>query len=383
MSGVIQHDHSEMKSATSITLSNGKNHPLLDMPFTVSFGGRNFSGTQISLVEAVIHDVQNTDIEASSCLAVFLFPFNDLVIGLKIDIDIYRDEQTHDTLLLKFSDPTGAHLAQLRYILNSYIAGDIINAGEVLQIVNEEEKPKKHISIEDKRGLPWLTRVIRGTFATAAVAGLVLIVSSLAYNKFFVSEVPGLATVVSDGQVVRSAVSGQILRLSPEAKKGEVLAVIQSSRGEFYTVAMPCDCVMSFGENSVGNTILSGDAIATLSSKEDAVFVQASIPASLAKKMLGGAIVEFALPDGRVFDIKPVANENIVHNIDSSGEDIVANLELETAHAIDLIGSKGILSVRESSTAPVFKAVRDQFGGLVREVEISRLTHNFKTLELR
>jgi len=100
-------------------------HPMLTMPFHVSIGDQIFTGQRISVTGMEVEPLANGHPpQGSHGLATIQFPFEDFAINVMAKVSV--PQNSGGTAYLLFSEPTGAHLAQLRYIMNSFIAGDLV-----------------------------------------------------------------------------------------------------------------------------------------------------------------------------------------------------------------------------------------------------------------
>lgn len=360
MSGILQDETVRSAQTIDVALTTGKDHPVLEIPYTAIIDGRQYAGKELSLVEAKVSGLSAPELHKTERLVVLQFPFSGFTIGLQVQAKITRLDNSYNDLLISFTNPTASHLSQLRYILNSHIAGEIVTAADILAVVDEDDKPKKQKNADKDSGFfSMLNKLFRGIFALGAVVGLAAIVSWIAYNKFFVSEAPGLGTILNEGQQIRSVVSGQISRLSPNANTGEPLAVVQSSQGEFHIIAMPCDCAVDLGNTVVGDTILIGELIATLSTDTDKTFVEIVVPSEQVKKMLDGGVMEFHLADGQVLPVNTLAANTSFQNVGNSSDEILVGLDFSTPVSKELVGAKGVLKIYEPKTYEAIAKVRN------------------------
>lgn len=365
MSGILSDEAVQSAQQAKIALTSGKDHPVLEIPYTAIIDGRQYAGKELSLVEAKVSGLSGPELHETERLVVLQFPFSGFTIGLQIQAKITRLENSYNELVLSFTNPTASHLSQLRYILNSHIAGEIVTAADILAVADDEDKPKKQKSVENGNSfLSFLNKLVRGTVALGTVLGLATVVGWIAYDKFLVSEIPGLGTILNEGQQIRSVVSGQISRLSPNAGVGEPLAVVQSSQGEFHIISMPCDCAVDLGTTSIGDTVLTGELIATLSTDADQTFIQIVIPSAQIKKMLAGGVMEFHLADGQVLPIEPLATNTSFQNIDSSSEEVLVGLQFATPVSKELVGAKGVLKIYEPNTYEAVSKIRSSLNQL-------------------
>ncbi|MCK7614165.1 hypothetical protein [Roseibium sediminicola] len=276
-------------------------HALIELPFVVVIEGRQYEGSAISLVNAFVTGLAALEIGSNSRIAVFRFPFNGFSVSLPIDVRIETVDRTTGLYKLVFLHPTGPHLPQLRYLLNAFIAGDIVNLDDLMRVPPEKSAKAKAGGGEAAFSLSRLFKRAAGAvFVTAASLGLLAAISYGLQNRLFVHEVPALAIVEPIGLSLQTPEAGQLAYVNAEAAKGEVVFSIQTVRGSVLSVENPCDCeVILTDQGVVGATVFQAAPIAFVSSGTEAPVLKARVPDRLAKMLLNGALAEAKLPDGR------------------------------------------------------------------------------------
>ncbi|ROU03618.1 hypothetical protein [Histidinibacterium lentulum] len=276
-------------------LHGGNEHPLVDIPFTVTLDGRPYHGRGLSLVEAHVRGLPDPALDGQTRLVRLSFDFNGFSVSLQPKVRVIRGE---DQLILRFTEPTGDHLPQLRYLLNEYISGDLVSLGQIIRS-GSLGGPSGGKAGQPKPGFFGVLRRIAGTLAVLALTlALVGLAAMLLERRLLVTELEAPGLVTTSGETLRAVADGQISYLDPEAAEGEVVLALASTRGETLSVAMPCDCTAVPLGVSEGSTVLAGEPVLKLAGAGDAVVVEARVSAAdlFAMQESGGA--EIRLPDG-------------------------------------------------------------------------------------
>jgi hypothetical protein len=276
-------------------------HALIQLPFVVAIEGRRYEGKGISLVNAFVTGLAAPEIDATTKIAVFRFPFDGFSVTQPIDVRVEPVDKTTGLYKLAFVNPTASHLPQLRYLLNSFISGDIVSMDELLRVPPEKSTKKNK---NENTGSVSAGRVLKRLTGTALVAaasiGMIATASYALQNRLFVHEVPALANIVPSGLSLKSPEAGQVAYVNSEAQKGEVVFSIQTVRGDVLSIENPCDCpVVLAKQGIVGATVFPVTPIAFVTFNESAPVLKARVPDALAKMLLEGAKAEAELPDGR------------------------------------------------------------------------------------
>ncbi len=283
-----------------IRLDTGTEHPQTNIPFVTVIDGRQFTGRSLSLVSATVSGLAGPELEGKERIAVLRFDFDGYTISLQVDVRISRTHAETGEVRLDFLEPTGEHLPTLRYLLNSYIAGDITSVDGIISLreraaVSGSKKQAGQASIGNIVG--------RGLKMAATVAfslALAGIAANLVYERVFSKEVKQLAVLSAGGQPLRAIASGQISYLDLGATRGEVLYTLQSVSGTTLSVNMPCDCRILPTRAGEGSTVMAGDAIVEVVDETATPVVQAVVSADQAKQLVSGDIAELRFSDGKV-----------------------------------------------------------------------------------
>lgn len=284
-------------------------HPMIAMPYMAEIDGRQYRGEGLSLVRAQVTGLMDPALNGAARLARLLFSFHGFTIAISASCKITEVVGATGQAVLVFDDPTGAHLPQLRHLINSFIAGDLVTMGQVLGVAGSEagRRPKSPGLATDERN--WTAGRMAGTSVMAGLSLLlVTAVANMAYLRFYTAPMDRPALVMPEGQMLTALASGQIDYLNPDARMGEVAYSIRSSAGPILSVAMPCDCVASQAGAGAGATVMAGEPILLAHPKEAPLVFQTTVPANSLFDLVSAAKVELTFPDGLQVDAQMKPN---------------------------------------------------------------------------
>nr|WP_272212227.1 hypothetical protein [Marinicella sp. W31]MDC2878138.1 hypothetical protein [Marinicella sp. W31] len=196
-------------------------HPSIWMPFSVFVDGRELEGVGISLVAAYVGGWSGADLAGRNVIARFSFQFDGYSIMLPIEVRADLEYRRSGAYKLVFLDPTGPHLAHLRYMMNAYLAGDLVQINDVLRIPPEYKKKTSPAEAPEPASARERVRKFVGLLSvTALTLGLIGLTLYTIHNHIFVHSVPGLATVTPAGLPLTAPEAGQIAYVDAEAVEG-------------------------------------------------------------------------------------------------------------------------------------------------------------------
>ena len=249
-------------------------HPVLTLPFTVGIDGRNHAGRGLSLVSAEISGLVDPALEGADRLVRLIFPFNGFTVVLSLRARIQQVEPGEGRATLVFLDPAGEHLPQLRHILNSWIAGDLVSLGETIGVTATHtpagQRPATPARARSRRALGTLG------MTAATVALLALAAGTLVTRSYAVPlSLPGAVTW--DSRALSAVAAGQIDYINSDAAKGEVAFALRATTGETLSIAMPCDCDAEPAGPVAGSTVLAGEPVLVLKDADARLIVTAPV----------------------------------------------------------------------------------------------------------
>jgi len=275
-------------------------HPVIRLPFNVVINGRSLQGHALSIVGAEATGLIDPQLHGRVQLVTLVFNFPGYAISLPVDAAIGAGAPESGTVTLRFLEPTGPHLPQLRYILNSFVGGELIGVDGLIRTQDKPEKVKSELPRARRSATQGIMTGIRwGAFAGLGLL-LVGFVGVKLYERLFVLPVTGLSTITLDGMDLRAISPGQLDFVNPAATKGEIAFAIRTTSGEVLAVSMPCDCVVAPGAAEGGATVLAGDTVMTVAPKEAPVVISSKVDGNGLRALASGAHAEVHLPSGTV-----------------------------------------------------------------------------------
>lgn len=295
----------------------GNEHPAMSMPFTAVVDGRSYDGISISLVEARVTGLAAFGLAKGVRMASFRFDFGQFAFSLPVAVTFSVVNNDTGEITLTFAEPAGPHMPQLRYILNAWLAGDVINLHDMLQARARLPKgPARSGRAEGPGAVRRALARTSGVLATmAATALLVFAFSALLSNRLFLHELQGPAFAVWDGPELRATASGQLSYVASFASEGEPLYTIMTSSGSAVTAVMPCDCEVKEHLTGSADTVLMGQPIVRLAAASAGLVIEARFSAEDLRAFRDDVRLTVTTPDGasrsaRFLRILPHASES-------------------------------------------------------------------------
>lgn len=269
-------------------------HPLLDIPFVLTIGEYSFSGHGLSLTHLHVSSTKGAVLQRGArMLATLSIPYENFTVTLRPVVMAISAED--GMAVFQFAEPTGDHLPQLRYILNSTISGDAVAIDGLLSYSGptEPKKPKAatQASVADR---------VRSIAVAGLSALLVLVAAATVYARYTTGYELHPVFIERAGQPMRATAAGQLTYMNPAAAKGEAVYAIQSNSGDVLSFQMPCDCELSVAKGiSEGMAVLPTDLIMTILTNSLDVRVQTMMSLEGLTRAMRGDRVSMEMTDGR------------------------------------------------------------------------------------
>lgn len=278
-------------------------HPVLPIPFTVQFGDHKLVGAGLSVAAAYVSISGPLDPgwKGQKQLVRLMFDFQGFTIVLSAEVVVAGSRQPGE-MTLQFMEPTGPHLPQLRYIINTYIAGDFVSLGGMLGYTGPM-MPKAPKASESTPLKFRIRGAVAGLLSLALIAGC----GAVLWSKLTQSYELRPVFIERAGQDMKATTAGQISFLNPAAKRGEVVFSINSNDGDVLSFQLPCDCEVSVIEGVFeGATVLPIDPILSLFDSTFGVRVQTQMSIEGLGKAMNGDQAYLDINDGRSIPVRVV-----------------------------------------------------------------------------
>ena len=280
-------------------------HPVLPVPFTVTIGDQKFEGTGLSVIAAFIKAPGPFDpsLMGTKFVIKLQFDFEGFTVALYPEAQVAGTRKDGE-IALQFIDPTGPHLPQLRYILNSYISGDFVTVGSMLAYTGPS-KPKapKEKAADDPR------RRLKSLGAAVVSVVLILMAANVLITRYTQAFEPRPVFVERAGTEMRATAAGQLSYLNPQARNGEVVFTVNSNTGDVLNFQLPCDCQITVADGVVeGATVLPIDPILTFFDNSVGIRVRTQMSVEGLARAMDGDRVYLDLADGRSVPVRVVVS---------------------------------------------------------------------------
>ena len=278
-----------------------REHPMLSIPCVIKIGNRRYVGQRVSITQLdVAQDIDDLE-HGSKALARIEFPFENFAITLTAELTPAEG----DPRTFLFSDPTGEHLPQLRYIINNVIAGDLTTLKGALSYSGPTQpktpNPKQETSLGERIRSLGVFAVSLALAVTATVVVFTRYTTSYELYPVFIEEA---------GLKMQATVAGQITLLNPDAQPGEVIYAIAANTGDILSMRMPRAGEIKVATNIYeGATVLPTDLILTVLEPIAETRLTTLISIEGLTRALEGDPVTVDLPDGREVPAKVILRE--------------------------------------------------------------------------
>ena len=278
-------------------------HPVLPIPFKATIGDVMLDGVAISVAAAyvAINGALDPAWKDHREVVKLQFDFDGFSVTLFPEMVVTGSRSTGE-MTLQFMDPAGAHLPQLRYIMNSYLAGDFVSMGGMLSYTG----PTKPKSAKGSEGTQSKFRVRSAAVAFLSLC-LILGTGGLLISRATQTIEPRPVFIERVGQEMRATTAGQLIFINPDAKTGEVVFSINSNAGDVLNFQLPCDCEVVVTEGIFeGATILPIDVILSFFDSSVGVRVQTQMSIEGLSKAVNGESAYLDINDGRTIPVRVV-----------------------------------------------------------------------------
>lgn len=271
-------------------------HPVLPIPFKAQVGESRLTGVGLSVAAAYVAIDGPLDPTWAGHREVIRLAFEFDGFGLTLAPEaVVAGSRRPGEMTLQFLDPTGGHLPQLRHIINSYIAGDVVSLGGLLSY-SGPVKPKAARAAEKVPTRQYLRSAAVGLASLA----LLLAAGGFLANRAMQTQELRPVFIERTGRSMQATAAGQVSYLNPQAKAGEVVFSVNANSGDVLNFQLPCDCEVAVTEGIFeGSTVLPNDVILSFFDSNLGVRVQTLMSIEGLAKVMDGDRATLDINDGR------------------------------------------------------------------------------------
>lgn len=284
-----------------------RQHARYRIPGNVIFEGKVYSLEEWSVSGFSVTDFAIEVPSNSTVTGEFVFVF----IGFKFSIEVEFEKLrvlANGITACRFVNLTKEQLSVFHQIINAFLAGEVIQVGEMLSVMSREGMVTKDFSerLKPKRTF-WqsvsfqLKRFTGFLIFSTIIVGLLSFVFSTAYERIFVIHSLS-AQVVADSKLIRAPENGffQISGTgeSSSVKPGDLMGVIKLVAGGASSVESPCDCEILNNYVDEGLFVGKGEPIFRVLPDSSVLQIEAQIRFQDVKKIRTGHRASVLLTNG-------------------------------------------------------------------------------------
>ncbi len=232
------------------------------------------------------------------------FPFEDFEIVLHVDCQMVYVDKEIPRFGCKFIGLSKGQLDLFRYLVDAYLSGEIVSAGDVLAIAARENGAELHPRtpiadpFAEEEGLGRRLKRLAGyTLLVLAALGLAGLVAVGVREKFFVVKARDAVIWVPLAEL-RAPYGGKVEAMPRRDiyAPGDPVVRIRASETRTAVLESPCECVLLEWRVPPGQYARTGEPVAVLAAADKPLLVRARVPIDRATRLEIGQRAEIYLP---------------------------------------------------------------------------------------
>lgn len=246
--------------------------------------------------------------------AAIEFDFSVFKLTAPVEIEVVRhDPETH-VLACRFSNLEKNTLLLFHYVINAFLAGEVVTAGDLIHIVSREgftkENLDKRLQTESGGFRRFLSSVWRWfghliLFSIFAILTAFLIFT--AYKRLYVVDANMAIVTAPQTTVVRAPGDGifspaAAMQSGDVLAKGDTLGMLRFTTGGTMMIASPCDCIIIDSHLSNGGFFAKGDPLFSFIPSDFRLHVTADLMPHDVRKLVIGQRTEVRFINGNTYD---------------------------------------------------------------------------------
>lgn len=282
-------------------------HPRYRLPMRATIDGKVYQVHDWSMNSFTV-DAGGFAVGASVDAALTV-PFDGYEFALTIRSEVLYSSGSMKRTTFAFLALDDKQAALLQYVTDAVISGEVVRAGDVLDIVRRSEPAKVKQIPAPPRLSPGarLAYVGRRLMASAGVlaiaAALVSFLWANVYDEVYVVRTESASVSAKTVNVASPAV-GRVTFLSAKTQVslGEPLMTVNPPIGNPITVQSPCDCVQVDQRFANGDFVKAGEPIVRLMRTDAPIVVSALVPADKMMSLYGVKTASLVYADGSTIE---------------------------------------------------------------------------------
>lgn len=291
-----------------------RQHVRLSLPGTVQLDGQTYPIRNLCAGGIALENVKGEYKPGQILRFDLSLPFEGFSMTAPFEVEIRHYNGATGLLGARFVSVGAQQISFLNYILKSFLGGEVVNAGGILNVAARESftKPRK---AANRNAAPTLRRQIPGLLVVAALGALILLfLAQNIYNSVFIVR-SREAVVAGPVAPVRATAAGTLhyddSTVTSLVQQGQIIGKITSvAGGSAANLISPCNCYVTKMVAGDGETVAAGDEVVLLAPVSSVPWILAQTDASAAMKIkpsLPATISIFGSPKkytGRVLNVE-------------------------------------------------------------------------------
>jgi len=281
-----------------------RQHVRLKIPITVEIDGTRFTVDDWSMGGFGVDSEMTSRQPGERFPCRLIFPFEDFEVSLRLDAQMVYILADQSRFGCKFLGLSQGQLSLFRYLVDAYLSGEMVSAGDVLAIAGRDNSAEARVqplsfnpyADEETTGRK-VRRILGMSLLGLLGLGLVGVVGLGAYERFLTVEAES-AVIQAPVVRVRAPDNGR-LQTMPTAEiiePGTVIGVLETTGESNIRIESPCECVLLDWHFVSGQYVQVGEPLAVLVSAVEPLRVRAQVDFASARGLSEGDPAIITIP---------------------------------------------------------------------------------------
>ncbi len=228
--------------------------------------------------------------------ARLFLPFEDFEIVLPVDCELVYVTEDGSRFGCRFLGLSKGQLELFRFVVDAYLSGEIVSAGDVLAVVARAGEPARLRPLLEEEGGGLRRWLGHAALALTAVALLGLAALGI-WQRWFVIETED-AVVWTPLVTLEAPLAGRVVAAAREPiyAPGDVVARIETLDGRVVPLESPCECAVVSWKTLPGQYAAPGEPVLVMADANEPLVVRARVPVRDALRLEVGQRAQVWLP---------------------------------------------------------------------------------------
>jgi mannuronan synthase len=285
-----------------------RQHARYRIPLEVLYKGHNYRVADWSLGGFALLDAPIDSPKGTIEQFTLIFPFDTYQLSLTIEAEVKYNDRSRRRVGVKFLNLTSRQINVIRYVLDAFLSGEIVEAGDVLEVSARSMSTQSRaipaapvpISFKEKVRL-YAPRAAAWSFIGLLAIGVLTFLAASLYDRLFVVHASS-AMVAGNSYVLSSPIDGLIddVKAGASLKPGDKVYTVLSRPGESMGVSSVCTCTVREVYAANGTYVREGDKVVSVLEPNSKQYVEALVERAYLTRLYGDVRISVRLIDGTV-----------------------------------------------------------------------------------